>query len=316
MISPIGPAGSTESFEELSYASHAKEYTGHFQDGKVSALAESWYRTDTVGAGIGLRLRNALAPLLFAYPKGKWLTVGDGGLGNDAHYLLQHGVEALATDISTELLAEAKRSGHIKEYRRENAENLSFPDGSFDFVLCKEAYHHFPRPYLALYEMLRVARSGVVLIEPNDAWIGGSVLGPLSRRLFSGLRRILGKQTSKHGYEESGNYQYTLSVREMEKVALGMNFPAIAHRHMNSFYRPGVEFAPAGWKRRHPLFLQSRVMIWMKNVLSALHLIPYGLVAIVVFKRTPTDVAARLLGSGGFTLERLPANPYLESDRE
>jgi ubiquinone/menaquinone biosynthesis C-methylase UbiE len=316
MNSPTNSPASNESFEQASYAAHAKEYTVHVVDGQISEHAQSWYRTDTVGAGIGLRIRNSLAPLLLAFPEAKWLTVGDGGLGNDAHYLLQHGADALATDISTELLAEAKRSGYIKEYGRENAEKLSFSDGSFDFVLCKEAYHHFPRPYLALYEMLRVARQGVVLIEPNDAWIGGLVLGPLSRKLFSGVRRLLGKQTSKHGYEESGNYQYTLSVREMEKVALGMNFPAIAHRHLNSFYRQGVEFAPAGWKAQHALFVQSRVSLWVKNVLSALHLIPYGLVAIVVFKRTPTDVAARLLASGGFTLERLPANPYLQSDRE
>jgi 3-hydroxyisobutyrate dehydrogenase-like beta-hydroxyacid dehydrogenase len=111
MNSPTDSSSSTEPFEAASYAAHAKEYTVHVVDGQISEHAQSWYRTDTVGAENALRVRNNLAPLLAAYPGTQWLTVGDGGLGNDAHYLLQRGVDALATDISTELFAEAKRAG-------------------------------------------------------------------------------------------------------------------------------------------------------------------------------------------------------------
>lgn len=53
--------------------------------------------------------------------------------------------------------------------RVENAEKLSSPNETLDFVLCKESYHHFTRPMLALYEMLRVATKAVVLIEPNES---------------------------------------------------------------------------------------------------------------------------------------------------
>lgn len=75
------------------------------------------------------------------------------------------------TDISEYLLAEARRRGLITKYALENAERLSFADQSFDYVFCKESFHHFPRPYQALYEMLRVAREAVLLIEPNDPHI-------------------------------------------------------------------------------------------------------------------------------------------------
>ena len=306
----------TTSFEKISYAAHSKEYTVHFQDGKVSAHAQSWLKTNTVGYWIQYRLRNSLAPLLRAYPHTKWLTVGDGGFGNDAHYLLQQGMNVLATDISIDLLAEAKRIGYIKDYARENAEGLSFAQASFDFVLCKEAYHHFPRPYMALYEMLRVAKHGVVLIEPFDSWVGGSALSAFARNCFAAIRLLTGKKTERHGYEPIGNYQYTLSVREMEKVAVAMNFPAIAHLHLNSFYRPGVEFAALDGPGRSRLYFQAKCMLWLKNTLSQLGLIPYGLVVVVIFKSNPTTDATHTLQAGGFSFEKLPANPYLSADRK
>lgn len=45
-------------------------------------------------------------------------------------------------------------------------------DDAFDYVLCKDSYHHMPRPMIALYQMLRVARRAVVLIEPPGP-VGG-----------------------------------------------------------------------------------------------------------------------------------------------
>jgi SAM-dependent methyltransferase len=258
------------------------------------------------------RVRSVVLPLLASYQGSEWLTVGDGGLAADAYFLQQHGVRALATDISTDLLAEAKRLGRITDYRRENAERLSFSDGTFDFVHCKESYHHFPRPLLALYEMLRVARQGVVLIEPNDPWISGSALAPVARAVFRGIRRAMGKTTPRHTYEVSGNYLYTLSVREMEKAAVGMNLPAIGYRHFNFFYRPGVETAPAMWK--HPLFIQGTFMLAAKNVLSRLGLVPYGMLAVVLFTASPSADAVRRLRAGGFRVVTLPRNPYLAHD--
>ena len=66
-----------------------------------------------------------------------------------------------ATDIAEVLLKEAKEEGYIKAYSKENAESLSFADNEFDFVFCKESYHHFPRPMIALYEILRVVKRGL-----------------------------------------------------------------------------------------------------------------------------------------------------------
>jgi ubiquinone/menaquinone biosynthesis C-methylase UbiE len=98
-----------------------------------------------------------------------WLTIGDGRLGLDSIRIRSLGFnEVLATDISPHLLDIAKSKGLIKDFKIENAEKLSFEDESFDYVFCKESLHHFPQPYKALYESLRCARKGLILIEPND----------------------------------------------------------------------------------------------------------------------------------------------------
>lgn len=70
-------------------------------------------------------------------------------------------------------------------YSVENAESLSFRDNEFEVAFCKEAYHHFPRPFLALYEMLRVASKAVVLAEPND-----QIPRPIMRGIYEAVRNL------------------------------------------------------------------------------------------------------------------------------
>lgn len=57
-------------------------------------------------------------------------------------------------------------------YEVKNCENLEYESGSFDLVFCKEGLHHLARPVLGLYEMLRVCRTGVIVIEPYDTLLG------------------------------------------------------------------------------------------------------------------------------------------------
>lgn len=92
---------------------------------------------------------------------------------------------------------------------------MSFSDGSYAYVLFKEAFHHFPRPMIALYEMLRAVRKGVVLIELNN--IGNDV------------------------FEGCGSYVYSLSWREAIKVALALCCPCIAFKGFNDGYIRSVE---------------------------------------------------------------------------
>lgn len=75
------------------------------------------------------------------------------------------------TDPSHELNEEIKNDPRIK-YEKQNSECLTLASRSFDLVICKEGIHHLARPILGVYEMLRMTRSAIIIIEPAETVIG------------------------------------------------------------------------------------------------------------------------------------------------
>jgi ubiquinone/menaquinone biosynthesis C-methylase UbiE len=299
---------------EKSYSLHEKHFDQYGKGGAKNDIAESWFREGSV-AWAQARQRDAISDsLLKAYPGAEWLTVGDGRYGSDAHYLMAKGARALATDISDTLLKEGADMGYIKEFRKENAENLSFKDDSFDFVLCKESYHHFPRPMKALYEMLRVGRKGVILLEPVDPYVYKNVFQALFRGLLALLnatgifKLLLGREVKKHTYEEVGNYVYKISEREIEKTALGLNYPCIAFKGLNIYHIANPQHVSVkGWSIAR---MQERFMTGLLNLLSALRLTNPELLSAIIFKEMPTDACLQALRADGYRVVLLPRNPY------
>lgn len=55
------------------------------------------------------------------------------------------------------------------KWQFENAEALSFADGSFDYVVIHAAIHHASSPHKVLLEMYRVARKGLLAFESRDS---------------------------------------------------------------------------------------------------------------------------------------------------
>src|SRR5260370_34156197 len=107
-------------------------------------------------------------PVINMFPEGEWLTIGDGEA--DGWMLRSLGASRVtASSISDARLKQLKQSGHLTgiDLRALNAEAIDLPDGSIDFILCKEAFHHFPHAPLAFYEFLRVARRGILAVEAN-----------------------------------------------------------------------------------------------------------------------------------------------------
>ena len=102
---------------------------------------------------------------VFAASDYTWLTIGDH-YGHDARRLRLHGIENITiSSLSTVALEQALTLGEITSFLKIDAECIELPNEAFDFVVCKEALHHMSRPYLAIYEMLRVARRGVFLLN-------------------------------------------------------------------------------------------------------------------------------------------------------
>ncbi|MCA9185336.1 MAG: methyltransferase domain-containing protein [Planctomycetales bacterium] len=55
-------------------------------------------------------------------------------------------------------------------WQHEDAQTLSFADKSFDFCFVHAGLHHCASPHLALMQLYRVARRGVIVFEARDSW--------------------------------------------------------------------------------------------------------------------------------------------------
>ncbi len=300
-----------KSFQERSYQQHAELFEEYSSGGEKETQAKTWLEKDTVDAWLHQRMHQSLDPILKADPNAKWLTVGDGRYGNDAKYILEQGCDALASDISDTLLKEAKDIGYISKYKKENAESLSFQDSEFDYIFCKESYHHFPRPMLALYEMLRVAKKGVLLIEPNDAYINNRLSEILFRNLKHFIKGLLRRNVSRHIFEDGGNYVFNISRREIEKVALGLNYRIIAFKGINAAYYGGVEYEKLS--ENGPLQKRVRLRIDIADFFCKLRFLDYAVLAAIIFKQEPSEEMFQQLTKEGYEIIHLPDNPGISS---
>lgn len=297
-------------FRHESYRRHEAHYKNLVNGTDPNRLGRIWTDESTVDAWRHRRMHALLTPFLEAHTGARWLTVGDGRYGNEAYYLLARNAEVTASDISDTLLKEANASGYIKDFRKENAEALSFGDSAFDYILCKESFHHFPRPMVALYEMLRVARTAVVLIEPCDLFVEATVPQLLFRRVLNIVKRLAGLPKGRHRFEEVGNYVYCVSRRELEKVAMGLNYRAIAFRGLNDWYeeRVGSEKAEAG----NALFQKVRLIIFVQDLLVKLKLYRPGYLVAAIFKEAIPEGLRDSLFRERYDLIDLPRNPHHE----
>jgi ubiquinone/menaquinone biosynthesis C-methylase UbiE len=99
-------------------------------------------------------------------PDHRLLDVG-GGTGRVTGALAEHVRQACIVDVSPGMLFQAREKG-LCAYRGV-AENLPFPDASFDRILIVDAFHHFRDWNVAAVELLRVLTPGgrMVIEEPD-----------------------------------------------------------------------------------------------------------------------------------------------------
>lgn len=299
------------SSEKRSHEAHSEWYELQFgtqeAKNKVIELWEYDNAHQTINHWIHKRMLDLTEP--FVQEKKSWLTVGDG-YGFDANHFFKKGLDSTASDIAGTFLPLSKERGFIEKYAVENVEHLTFADNSFDYVFCKEAYHHFPRPYLGVYEMLRVAREAVILVEPHD---------PISKMPFLlALRNIFDRfdtqalqkyWKNRYSFETVGNYVFKLSEREMDKLANGMGLPAVAFKGINNnYYHPSYGREKAD--DSSAAFRKIKRKLAFHNFLVKASLMPSQVLCAVIFKKLPSEQVMKAMQKEGFQVHIFPPNPY------
>ena len=70
--------------------------------------------------------------------------------------LIEYGAtNVLCTDLDDYLIKYSAKKKEINNYKKENAENLTFSDNEFVFCLVQRVIPSFSRPMLALTEMFK-----------------------------------------------------------------------------------------------------------------------------------------------------------------
>ena len=103
-------------------------------------------------------------------PQPEWhvLDVATGG-GHTALRFAPHVSHMTVSDFSSEMLDAAEK--HLRsrditnaDYQYADAEDLPFPDETYDLVTCRLATHHFPDPMRFVAEAHRVLKKGKYLL--------------------------------------------------------------------------------------------------------------------------------------------------------
>jgi SAM-dependent methyltransferase len=176
------------------------------------------------------------------------------GSGMLAEELARRGAQVTGIDFSpaavTRARARAQRYGFTARFLVADAEHLPFPDRSFAVVAVHDGLHHLDDPYRAIREMARIAREGILILEPAQA-----VLTQLAVRL--GLAEEV---------EEAGNYVRRLVPRDIERCLHQVGFGRVNWRRTLMYY-PHEPFAWFHWFDRTPLFLLFRAAFGGANLL-------------------------------------------------
>ena len=112
----------------------------------------------------------------------------------------------------------------------QNAEQLEFADGSFDYVIVHAGLHHLSSPHRGLTEMYRVARLGAGLFEARDS---STMRWMLRMKLTHEYEHaaVFHNGGRYGGVNNTGvpNYVFRWTEREIEKT-IASYAPALRHR--------------------------------------------------------------------------------------
>ncbi|GJG87401.1 hypothetical protein tb265_25820 [Gemmatimonadetes bacterium T265] len=164
----------------------------------------------------------------------------------------------------------------------QDVEDITLPDGAFDFVIAHSGLHHCRSPHRGLCEMYRVARRGVLVFEPRDG-----LLPRLAVRLDLGqeyeVAAVFDNGMAFGGVRntEVPNFVYRWTEGEVRKTI--QSYAPIGRHHFAFYYATRLP-----WSRLR--MLKSRV-----QRAAALAVLPVVRLAGVLFPRACNNFAFLVL---------------------
>jgi len=175
-------------------------------------------------------------------------------------------------------------------WSHQDAEHLTFRDGTFDFAIVHNGLHHCYSPHRALLEMYRVSKQGLVVFEPRD-----TLFVRLGVRLNFGqdyeVAAVVDNQPAFGGVKNTfiPNYVYRWTEREVEKT-ISSFAPWGRHRFL---YRYALRVPWARLKRMKNRLFYSLIRLLLPLLRLLFRLFPRqanGFAFVVVKSRVPEDL--------------------------
>ncbi len=175
------------------------------------------------------------------------------GSGMMAEKFTRAGARVTATDFSPAAIARARERARRYHFDATflvaDAENLAFANHSFDIVAVHDGLHHLDNPERAISEMARVARRGILILDPAQAaltkvavWLGIAV-----------------------EVEEAGNQVKRLVPKDVAATLREQGYGNVRWRGTLMFYprQPGRLFR---WFDQSAAFLSYRIFFVATNL--------------------------------------------------
>lgn len=135
-----------------------------------------------------------------------------------------------------------------------NMTSIPFEDNSFDFCTTSASLHHCSKPHLALLEMYRISKKGVIFVEGRDSLLSKFLtkVGILEEYEYSSIDE--NQDQNKGGMDGTTipNYVYKWTEREVEKLIKSYK-PTVKHVYNYNYYFTNDNLANI----RNKIFLNS-----------------------------------------------------------
>lgn len=280
------------------------------EEQKQSGFSCSWHDPNNLDTKRHYKMLDNIIPIIDAFGKdNKWLTMGDH-FGREAIYLKRKNIKhvicsSLKHQFGNEILNYAGTKSennfdNVNEVKNIDVEKLSFSSYNVDFVLCKESFHHFPRPMLGLYKMLESAKKAVILLEPQEK---------MEFVESFGFCKIENEDKISNCYEKVGNFKYEVSVREICKSAWSLYLP---HVIVKGFNDPYADFYTKDGKSHNEKWDKYKNDLKCLNLMGETNKRMFNLISCVILKNKLSENEREILLKGNYKIYDRPINKHIE----